>query len=49
MSVRGTEQTGVFMLHTCDENFKWEMNDQNTQDFQKLTVILKIFEAVKLR
>lgn len=49
MSLRGTEQIGVFVLHTCDESFKWEMNDRDAQDFQKLTVILKIFEVVKLQ
>lgn len=43
MSPRGTEQTGVSKSHTHNESYKWEINDQNAQDFQKLTIILKVF------
>lgn len=49
MCPRGTEQTGVFKSHTHDESCKWEINDQDAQDFQKLTIILKVFGVVKLQ
>lgn len=43
------EQTGVFKSHTRDESCKWEINDQDAQDFQKWIIILKIFGVVSLQ
>lgn len=43
MFPRGTEQTGVYKSHTRDESCKWKINYQDAQDFQKLTIILKVF------
>lgn len=37
------------LSHKCDKSCKWEINDQDAQDFQELTIILKIFGVAKLQ
>lgn len=37
------------LSHKRDKSCKWEINDQDAQDFQELTIILKIFGVVKLQ
>lgn len=48
ISQRSRTNIGIFESHTCDKTSKWEINDQDGKDFQKLTRIFEDILAVRL-